>query len=250
MTSAMVPAEIRNQHGERIAYTFTPGSIENRDIVVIGHGCTSDKERPWSIGLSDALAEHGIASLRIAFSGNGDSEGRFEDCNITKGAADLGSVFDALDAYRASYVGHSMGASIGAVCVAARPRVHALVSLAGVTHTTEFMDRMFGDTNPGEAMLGKPQCPFNEALRADFHALHSLVDRAPSISVRWLLVHGTADDIVGVEHSRDMHAEANAPAELVELEGVDHSFTGEGLPKMIDTVVPWLVRRLNHRERT
>ncbi|MFT5200485.1 MAG: putative alpha/beta-fold hydrolase, partial [Planctomycetota bacterium] len=55
---------IHNAHGERIAFTFVPGQSDRRDIVVIGHGLTSDKERPWSVGLSNALRERGIASLR------------------------------------------------------------------------------------------------------------------------------------------------------------------------------------------
>ena len=38
----------------------------------------------------------GIPALRFSFSGNGGSEGRFEDSCITKEVEDLGAVIDAL----------------------------------------------------------------------------------------------------------------------------------------------------------
>ena len=226
----MMPlTEIRNEHGERIAFTYTPGSTN--DVVVLGHGVTSDKERPWSEALSNALAVHGIATLRIAFSGNGESEGSFADSTITKEVADLGSVIDALEGKRVSYVGHSMGGAVGAL-------------RAAIAHTREFVERVFGHLNEGDAMLDKPHCPYSFALRDDLIQLDTIVSRARNIHVPWLLVHGTADDIVPFTHSRDVLAVAGWNAQLVVLDDVDHSFTGDGLPQMLETVVPWLVERL------
>lgn len=240
MGRAMEPREIRNGHGERLAFTWTPGSGEH--VVVLGHGVTSDKERPWSEGLSAALAAHGVASLRLAFSGNGASEGRFEDATITKEVADLGCVLDALEGRRVHYVGHSMGGAVGALRAAHDGRIETLVSLAAVTHTAEFVRRMFGHLRPGDPMLGKPQCPYGEALEADLVGLDSLVAVGAQVRVPWLLVHGSEDDVVPVQHSRDMHA-AQPTSELVVLEGADHAFREAGHLAMLGVVVPWLAGR-------
>jgi hypothetical protein len=234
-----------NEHGERLACTFTPGRDGGRDVVVLGHGVTSDKDRPWSLALAAALAAEGVAALRIAFSGNGDSQGRFEDSTITKEVADLGAVLAALEGWRVAYVGHSMGAAVGVVRASRDARLWALVSLAGVTHTAEFGRRMFGHLRHGEPMLAKPRCPYGPALEADLLALDTLTPRATSVRAPWLLVHGTADAVVPHRHSLDMHAAAAAErAELLLLDGVDHSFSGAGLPRMLAAVVPWLVREL------
>jgi pimeloyl-ACP methyl ester carboxylesterase len=239
-----------------------PGAADSRALVIIGHGLTSDRERPWSQALSAALQAEGLASVRIAFSGNGDSEGRFEDSNITKEFADLGAVLDAVappqDDDRGrhgpiAYVGHSMGAAVGVLRAARDDRLAALVSLAGMVHTAEFMERLFGHLAPGEPMLEKPSCPFSLALRDDLTGIGSVVERAPDIRVPWLLVHGTADDVVLPRDSRDIHARAADNSRLVELDGVDHSFSrplvpgGEGLDAMLEIVVPWLVERLTAR---
>ena len=221
-----------------------PGAAGSPDVVVIGHGCTSDRDRPWSLALSAALQQAGIASLRITFAGNGESEGRFEDATITKEVGDLGAVVEALAGHRVHYVGHSMGGSVGLLRAAVDARIRTLVSLAAVTHTREFILRLFGRLQPGEPMLGKPHCPWNEQLRDDFVAWGSLAGRAPVGDAPWLIVHGTADDVVPVEHSRDLHAAAPARSELVLLDGVDHSFTGAGLGRLTQTVCSWLSARL------
>jgi pimeloyl-ACP methyl ester carboxylesterase len=179
--------------------------------------------------------------MRIAWSGNGDSEGDFEDSTISKEVADLGAILDALeDRWRVSFVGHSMGASVGMRRAALDPRIQRLVCLAGMVHTAEFMDNYFGHLEVGDLMLGKPACPLSAELVKDLHEIGSVVDDAARIQVPWLIVHGTADAVVPMAHSRDAHAASEGNAELVELAGVDHSFTGDGLQKMADIVVPWL----------
>src|SRR5262245_139598 len=69
--------EIKNQQGERIDYTFHAGNKFPKAAVVIGHGVTGNKDRPFILTLAGALAQAGINTLRISFSGNGASGGRF-----------------------------------------------------------------------------------------------------------------------------------------------------------------------------
>jgi len=238
---------VRNPRGERLACSWVTGAPGSPACVVIGHGLTSDRERPWSQALSTALAERGVGSVRVAFSGNGDSEGRFEDSTITKEVDDLGALLDALagrERRPLAYVGHSMGGAVGLLRAAQDDRIRALVSLAGMVHTAEFVERLFGHLAPGDPMLDKPHCPFGLALRDDLTRHDTLAERAADVAVPWLLVHGTADDVVLPRDSRDAHARAPAGSQLVELAGVDHSFTGAGLASMVDAVVPWLVERL------
>ena len=125
--------EIRNEHGERLDYTYHEG--KDNKIVVIGHGVTGNKDRPALIALAEGLADAGISALRFSFSGNGESEGAFTDSTITKGVADLGTIIDALSGYKVCYVGHSMGGAVGVLRAAADERIEVLVSLAGMVHT-------------------------------------------------------------------------------------------------------------------
>ncbi len=78
-----------NRHGERLDSTFHAGAPDAREIVVIGHGVTGHKDRPFLVALAEGLSRAGIPALRLSFSGNAGSEGRFTDSNITKEVGDL-----------------------------------------------------------------------------------------------------------------------------------------------------------------
>lgn len=244
---------IRNAHGEHLDTTFHPAPPGNgvpAGLVILAHGVTSNKDRPWLTALGDALAADGVAALRMSFSGNGGSEGRYEDATPSKEADDLGSVIDhVIDAgvMRVAYVGHSMGGAVGVLRAARDARIDALVSLAGMVHVAAFMRRHCGHLTPGrDLMFDKPGCPWTAALRDDAERIGSLLPQASRIAVPWLLVHGDADELVPIEDALDAREAAGGRPDLVTLPGVDHRFTGV-LPSMVAAVVPWLVRQMDKR---
>ena len=241
--------EIRNAQGELLDYTCAVGANGLRDLVVIGHGVTANKDRPWLVALADALAAAEVATLRLSFSGNGESDGRFEDSTISKEVEDLGAVLDAIHGAgpgsRILYAGHSMGGAVGVLRAATDPRIHALISLAGMVHTQAFAVRKFGDLAPGSALMwDKPECPLSQSFMDDMATIDSVLDPAAAIAIPWLLVHGSGDEVVPLQDSRDARAAAGARPELAELPGVDHVFSGAGTPAMTAVVVPWVRRFL------
>ena len=235
--------EIRNEHGERLDYTYHEG--KDNKIVVIGHGVTGNKDRPALIALAEGLADAGISALRFSFSGNGESEGAFTDSTITKGVADLGTIIDALSGYKVCYVGHSMGGAVGVLRAAADERIEVLVSLAGMVHTKAFAEREFGDVTPDKGfMWDDPDCPLSQAYMDDMAMIDSVAKHASKFAVPWLLVHGTEDDIVPIEDSHDVLQHANEPTKLLELPGVDHVFSGNSAAVMVEKVVVWISQKL------
>jgi len=238
--------EIRNARGERLDHTFVAGRPGRKDVVVIAHGVTGQRDRPWARDLTAALTAAGIAVVQFSFSGNGASEGRFEDATPTKEVEDLGSILDALAGFRVACVGHSMGGAVSLLRAGRDPRIAALVSLAGMVHVHGFMQRHFGHLRPGDAMLGKPACPWNRNLDEDARRIGSLTDVARGIHIPWRLVHGTADELVPLQDSIDARAAADGRPELVTLEAADHRFTGAH-PALLQAVVPWIARQFAAR---
>ena len=47
--------DIANSEGERLDYSFHEGSAGSRDVVVIGHGVTGNKDRPFVIALQQRV---------------------------------------------------------------------------------------------------------------------------------------------------------------------------------------------------
>jgi pimeloyl-ACP methyl ester carboxylesterase len=122
------------------------------------------------------------------------------------------------------------------------PRVTELVSLAGMLHVARFFERHCGALAPGEPILGRPGCPWSRALAEDARRLGSLQAQAAAVRVPWLLVHGTADELVPLQDALDARAAAGGRPELVELPGVDHRFTGASAA-LAQVVARWLAAR-------
>lgn len=233
--------EIRNQYGERLDYSFHPSASGARGIVVLGHGVTGNKDRPFIVELAEGLAKAGIAALRFSFSGNGASGGRFIDSTITKEVADLGCVLDALREHHICYAGHSMGGAVGVIRASQDDRIRRLVSLAGMVHTRAFAEREFGAVTPDDgSMWDDPNCPLSQAYMDDMAAIDSVVHLGPTIKVPWLLLHGTEDDVVPIQDARDIFAKASGPKKLLEIKGANHVFAGEFTLIMVEKVVSWI----------
>jgi hypothetical protein len=233
--------DIRNAGGEKLDYVVQLGNANSKHMVVLGHGVTGNNDRPFLVALSEGLEKAGLNVLRFSFAGNGRSEGRFQDAVITKEVDDLGRVIDALVGYSICYAGHSMGGAVGVLRASTDARIRYLISLAGMVDTRGFAQREFGDVIPDKGLMWEdPDCPLSSAYMNDLVALDTVVSRATQISVPWLLVHGTADDVVPIEDSRMIFAQANEPKQLIELAGASHVFGDGATALMVDKVTAWI----------
>lgn len=234
--------EIRNALGESLDYTVHEGSGDG--LVVLGHGVTGNKDRPFVVALAEALAAAGHTALRFSFSGNGDSDGQFQDSTISKEVEDLGAVLDAVGDRPICYIGHSMGGAVGVLRAADDDRINWLVSLAGMVHTQAFAEREFSDQEPDSGFMWEDEdCPLSSTYTDDMAAIDSVVDRGGDVLVPWLLVHGGDDDVVPLQDSKDI-VEKAARATLTELPGADHVFSDAGTAPMIEAVVTWVSEQM------
>ncbi len=235
---------IKNSSGENLDLTFHAGDPASKNLVVLGHGVTGNKDRPFVVALANALAASGVNALRFSFAGNGASGGRFVDATISKEVADLGSVLDACAGWNVCYVGHSMGGAVGVLRASQDARIKLLVSLAGMVRTAAFAQREFGTVKPDAGLMWDDEkCPLSQAYMDDLAQIGTVLDAAPKIKVPWLLVHGTEDDVVPIQDSKDILIRAGMETHFVALKGSGHVFSGEHTGLMVDTVVAWVKGR-------
>jgi pimeloyl-ACP methyl ester carboxylesterase len=233
--------EIKNQHGEQLDYSVQAGEARSDFIVIIGHGVTGNKDRPFVVALAEGLSAASIPTLCMSFAGNGDSGGTFADCTISKETDDLGSVIDAMGDRKICYIGHSMGGAVGVRRASSDSRIDALVSLAGMVHTEEFARREFGEETPDAGCMWEEEsCPLSSTFMNDMAAIRSVVDLGAEISVPWLLVHGTEDDVVPIGDTHDIIAKATNSPEVFEIAGANHVFSDDALPVMVNKVTEWV----------
>lgn len=242
---------IRNTLGETLDYTFAPGiDPEKKDgwLVVLGHGVTGDKGRPVIVDTANALNAAGFDTLRFSFAGNGDSDGDFRDATISKEAGDLAAVIDtASQTYpHIAYIGHSMGGAVGVVQASKDQRIRLLVSLAGMVDTKTFAQTEFGDAKPDQdCMWGDDSCPLSSKFMHDLcQTIGSVAPLAEAIRVPWLLIHGTADDVVSPKDSEQIKAIKGDAVALLPIPDAGHSFDGTtNKAELTAGIVDWLLAR-------
>ena len=242
---------IKNTSNERLDYTFTPGANPVKKsgwIAVLGHGVTGNKERPVVVDPAEALNAAGFDTLRFSFAGNGDSEGDFRDATISKEVGDLKAVLDAVaDTYqKVAYIGHSMGGAVGVIQASRDERIDALVSIAGMVDTKGFAQTEFGEETPDAGcMWEEASCPLSSKFMHDLcETIGSVAPLVDSVTVPWLLVHGSADDVVLPQDTDQIQRIKGDAVHVVRIEGADHSFNEPAhKTQMTETVTAWLSKQ-------
>ncbi len=235
---------ITNSSKEKLDFEFHGDPTDTSLLVIIGHGVTGNKDRPWAVALADAIAAAGYGALRFSFSGNGDSEGDFAKSTISKEVKDLKAIVNAAEDagyHKICYAGHSMGAAVGVLAASRDDRIEMIISLAGMVDTKRFCEAEFGDETPGKGhMWGEKDCPLSQDFVDDMEKVGSVLKKTEKIESSWLVIHGDADDLVPVEEGRQLYAGAYEPKHYVEIEGGDHVFSGDAEGKMTQAVCDWL----------
>lgn len=186
--------------------------------------------------MSDRLTDKGVATWNIEYRRIGDPGGGYPNTLTDIGLAvdklrDLAPLYN-LDLDNVVTVGHSAGGHLS-VWVAARetlPQAHPLrgpdplpvsaaVSLAGILNLAEYLDSNICGEFVDELMGGRPE------EVPERYALASPSERLP-LGVRQILVNGTDDPIVPLEHAEDYRKAARRAQDrqvfLTKLHGGDH----------------------------
>ena len=225
-----------------------------KKLIIVCHGHTGNKDRPVPKAICEALQKAGWNAFRFDFSGNGESEGRFEDSSFTKCARDLGAVVDhfSREGYNSiGVMGHSMGAS-ACVLEAARDRsIGSVVSISSPARLEESFRDLLAHSRTrkhkgDEVQLyregTKEWLTISKAFLKDLKRNKPL-ESVKRIRVPILFIHGTKDESVAVRDSEELFVNANVPKELVLIHGADHCFTGKKhLKALLKEIKEWVKR--------
>ena len=209
--TAARPAEIARHDG--LAYALWLPAGEIRGGVVILHGAGSCKESHYDY--ARALLPVGFASIAFDQRGHGDSDGPM-DGRALDDVLTMATVLHARSGGApVALRGSSMGGYI-ALAAAATAFLDARAVVAICPASAEGLRR--GIRN--EELRGfAADVVALDALLAD-HDLHSIVGL---LEIPVLLLHAGGDEVVPVEHSRELAAHLHSPeSRLIEVTGGHH----------------------------
>ena len=221
----------KNKKAEKLAGILEGGGSKG---VVLCHGFTGNKDEPLLKSLAKSLVRAGFFVLRFDFSGNGKSEGRFEDSHHEKQHGDLLCAIDFLKEKCGSIglVGHSMGGEI--VLLSERyEKIKAIATLSTPVRLSAKKLLEFAMDWAGKGLSDE----FLEVV-----ARTDLIKAVKSIKAPLLVIHGKNDTVVDVKEADELYKNANEPKKKVIVDS-NHNLLKERA-KVVEEVVLWMLKYL------
>lgn len=218
---------------------------EPRPAIVICHGFKGFKDWGFFPPTAERLALAGFTAVSFNFSGSGvGPEGdrfsepeRWAHQTFSGDLADLATVVDHVAAGGAPWIGllgHSRGGGTAILHAARDRRVRALVTWGAVSQyrwwSEEDADRWRREgkvdvvnLRTGEVLPVLPDLLDDLEAHADGDL--NVLAAAARLQAPWLIVHGSADETVPVDHGRLLHrTSSSGRARLLLVEGAGHTF--------------------------
>lgn len=244
----------KNDAGEQISgFLHTPEKDTDKGIV-LAHCFTCSKHQRIMRKVCDELALNGFLVLRFDFSGNGESEGKFEEATYTKEMGDLDKAITLLTENGVSslgVMGHSMGAAVSILQSSKDGRVKSLCTIAGHCSTAgikdiflpQILERIEENGKEDVQLFGKT-FTITKAFIDDAQA-HDIKKALAAFDRPYCAIHGEDDDIIEAEKARSLYAWATGEKEIHIIKNADHMFSNEKSLKEVETlVVNWFKKTL------
>ncbi|RJP95618.1 MAG: alpha/beta hydrolase [Desulfobacteraceae bacterium] len=239
-----------NHLGEQLAGTLEEPSNPNGRGMVLGHCFTCSRHTRILSDISERMATHGYTALRFDFSGNGQSDGVFQESTYSKQVRELQCAADYLRANAVSDIllaGHSMGGAAALLCAARTNKIAGVIALS-VGAQLLYPERLLSEDQKdhlyetGETRFSSRgrELIITEDFFADAEG-HDLLNAVSEIRCPILLVYGGKDITIAPDSGRLLYAANPMGAEIFQVDKADHMFsTDEDRSKVVDHVTKWL----------
>jgi putative redox protein len=196
------------------------------------------------------MTELGFFVLRFDFSGNGQSQGRFEESTYTKQVDEMNTAIDFLKESGADQIligGHSMGGMVSLFTAAKRTDIRGVIALATGSEPL----------HPGRLLTDQQKMQLSDTGRAAFSsrgrdlvltrrffddaAGYDLREALPGIRCPVLVVLAAADTVTDPGPVKALIKDTDGQMDILEVDGADHMFsTAESRQTIIHYVSQWI----------
>ncbi len=237
-----------------VGMLHTPEKATKSPAIVCCHGFGRnkvDKFRFW-VRIARELCKNGFIVLRFDFSGHGDSEGKMDDISISQEINDLECAINYLknlddtESDKIGIIGHSLGGEVAVLESTKNASIKTIVLLAPVVDYKKLgsdFQRALTQVQKSESV----EVASHMVKKRYFDELQKFkpLEEIEKINAPVLIIHGSADERVNIEGSKDIIEKANKPKKLVVIGGADHNFSGyQNTMFMISKTVDWFLEHL------
>jgi putative redox protein len=243
----------QNHMGEDLAGTLHEPDRSPVGAVIAGHCFTCSRHTGILRHICSGLCTVGFMALRFDFSGNGQSQGRFEQSTWSKQILEMEAAVALVKNEGINWIGlagHSLGAAIALLVAQRQPAVSALCRVAGrvsQTRPLHFLTSAQEDTLLQTGRVAFTSRGRQLALKRTFFddaQRHDLTAATRSLKIPMLVVHGGRDDIIPVSEAHLAKAANPKWVELAIVADGDHMLArSEHQLQVARTVAGWFRRQ-------
>ncbi len=246
----MQKISIENAFGEKLAGVLH-NSHNSNNLVIVCHGRLCTKDDFFSPSLCEDLAKNGFNAYRFDFSGNGESEGSFEDSTMTDDIEDIKAVVDFFKNKNYEIfclIGHSQGAAEVLLNQAKYNDAGYVVDIAGTIdqkHQTlnKFTEEQIDEINKQgftKILYKGKETKVTKKYFYDRVEYGDITKKVEKITVPVLIIHGTKDEDTPINHSKSLICSLNKKSELIVIQGAGHFFKGKYEKELKKEIISWL----------
>jgi len=196
----------------------------SRQVVI---GCTGHRGAKHELlGIGSGLWRAGYNVLLFDFRGRGESDGdacslAFHELADLRGA--VAYTLERMPEAELGVIGYSMGAAVALLVTASEPRIRAVVADAPFASIRRVVGSAYTRRRvPAGAMLRLSDSINRWRYGYGYGAVQP-VDAVAAIAPRpLLLIHGSEDRTIPLDHSEEIYAAAGEPKELWVIPGAGH----------------------------
>jgi len=221
---------------------------ENQATIIFSHGLEGGKDGSKWKEWSASLPNHGFNVVRFNYRGCGKhtdypSDGDFFNTTLTSRISDYDLVVNSLpdfgmDSFSVGAVGSSFGGMV--VAASSNPKCKAIVLIA-----TPFSLDFDFETQTSSGCI---ELESGEFLSGEFRkdvVLYDIGEALKRYKIPTLIIHGSEDEVVPVDHAFKLYNFIEAPRELYIIEGADHSLTRlSHRNEAISLITTWMIEHL------
>lgn len=242
-----------NHMGETLSGTLHQPEQPPVGAVIAGHCFTCSRHTGVLRRICSELCQAGFMALRFDFSGNGQSQGRFEDSTWSKQVREMEAAIALIQEKGAPWIGlagHSLGAAIALLTARRVKTVSGVCRVAGrvsQTRPMQFLTPSQQETLEQTGQVGFSSRERELKLTRNFFAdaaRHDLMDATRSLTIPMLVVHGDRDEIIPVAEAHLAKTTNPRLVELAIVAGGDHMLAQPDHQRQVArTVADWFCRQ-------
>ena len=245
---------IKNSFGEKLAGAFYKNNKSNK-LIIFCHGRLVTKDNPFYVEICELLFKHGFNVFSFDFSGNGESEGKFEECTISKDIEDIKSVADFFK--KKNYeifclVGHSQGAVEALLHQAKYNSAESVIDISGLADQRDMTTRKYAKEQINEInkkgftaiKYDNKQWNISKKYFYDRAGYGDIRNQVKKIKVPVLALHGTEDEDINYKNGLKMKKILKKKDKFVAIQGASHFYSNPKHRKILfDSILDWLEKQ-------